>query len=106
MPVGGTSQRFGNLKLSLGSATVPPFDPNNGALSMVPLTETLRAIATGYPSPYPRNIYGQSFHTAMADEITSLVMGAQSRGYVTAHTAVGEAGQPLSVLQKGATDTG
>jgi hypothetical protein len=106
MPIGGTSQRFGNLKLSLGSATVPPFDPNNGALSMVPLVETLRAIATGYPSPYPRNIYGQSFHTAMADEITSLVMGAQSRSYVTAHTAVGEAGQPISVLQKGAADTG
>ena len=106
MPIGGTTQRFRNLKLSLGSATVPPFDPNNAALSMVPLVETLRAIATGYPSPYPRNIYGQSFHTAMGDEITTLVMAAQSRDYITAHTAVGEAGQPTSVIQKGATDTG
>jgi hypothetical protein len=33
-------------------------------------------------------------------------MTAQSRDYVTAHTAVGEAGQPISILQKGATDTG
>ena len=106
MPIGGTTQRFRNLKLSLGSANVPPFDPANAALSMVPLVETLRAIATGYPSPYPRNIYGQSFHTAMGDEITTLVMAGQSRDYVTAHTAVGEAGQPTSVLQKGATDTG
>ena len=48
------------------------------ALSMVPLVETIRAIATDYPSPYPRNIYGESFHTAMGDEITSLVMAAQS----------------------------
>ena len=101
MPVGGTTQRFRNLKLSLGSANVPPFDPNNAALSMVPLVETLRAIATGYPSPYPRNIYGQSFHTAMGDEITTLVMAGQSRDYVTAHTAVGEAGQPTSVHPEG-----
>ena len=70
---------------------------------MVPLVETLRAIATGYPSPYPRNIYGESFHTAMGDEITTLVMAAQSRDYVTTHTAVGEAGQPTSVIPKGAT---
>ncbi len=75
-------------------------------LSMVPLVETLRAIATGYPSPYPRNIYGESFHTAMADEITTLAMAAQSRDYVTVHTEVGEAGQTITVLQKGATDTG
>ena len=106
MPIGSTTQRFRNLKLSLGSASVPPFDPNNAALSMVPLVETLRAIATGYPSPYPRNIYGESFHTAMGDEISTLVMAAQSRDYITAHTAVGEAGQPTSVIQKGATDTG
>ena len=101
MPIGGTTQRFRNLKLSLGSANVPPFDPNNAALSMVPLVETLRAIATGYPSPYPRNIYGESFHTAMGDEITTLVMAAQSRDYVTAHTAVGEAGQATSVHPEG-----
>jgi hypothetical protein len=45
---------------------------------MVPLVETLRAIATGYPSPYPRNIYGESFHTAMGDEITTLVMAGRA----------------------------
>ena len=75
-------------------------------LSMVPLVETLRSIATGYPSPYPRNIYGESFHTAMGDELTTLVMAAQSRDYVTVHTEVGEAGQAITVLQKGAHDTG
>src|SRR5205814_7136923 len=86
MPIGATSQRFKNLKISLGSATVPPFDPTNAQLSMVPLVETLRAIATGYPSPYPANIYGESYHTAMADEITSQVMAAQAHDYVTAHS--------------------
>jgi hypothetical protein len=106
MPFGGTTQRFRNIKLSLGNANVPPWDAANAQLSVVPLIEPLRTIATGYPSPYPRNIYGQSHHTAMADEITSLVMAGLGRDYVTAHTEVGEAGQPISILQKGATDTG
>ena len=106
MPIGATTQRFHNLKLSLGNASVPPFDPANAMLSMVPLVETIRPIATGYPSPYPRNIYGESFHTAMADELSTLVMAAQSRDYITVHTVVGEAGQAITVLQKGAQDTG
>jgi hypothetical protein len=105
-PIGETHQRFHNLKLSLGGAAVPPFNPANAALSMVPLVEPLRAIAMGYPSPYPANMYGESSHTAMADEITSFVQAATGRDYVTAHTEVGEAGQPMSVIEKGATDTG
>jgi hypothetical protein len=106
MTIGATTQRFGNLKLSLGSLSVPPYDPGNSALSMVPLVETIRPIATGYPSAYPRNIYGETFHTAMADELTSLVMAGLGHDFVTAHTVVGEAGQTISILQKGATDTG
>jgi len=106
MTIGATTQRFRNLKLSLGNASVPPYDPMNAMLSVAPLTETLRAIATGYPSPYPRNIYGESYHTAMADELTTLVMAGQTRDYVSVHTEVGEAGQTIAILQKGATDTG
>jgi len=106
MPLGATTQRFRNLKLSLGNASVPPFDPANNMLSMVPLVETIRPIATGYPSPYPRNIYGEKFHPAMADELSTLVMAAQGHDFVTAHTVVGEAGQAIAILQKGATDTG
>ena len=105
-PFGGTRQRFANLKLSLGGARVPPFDPTNAELSMVPLVEPLRAIASSYPSAYPANIYGQSFHTAMADQVTALVRAALARDYVTVHTAVGEAGQAFDVIAKGATDTG
>ncbi len=106
MTIGATTQPFHNLKLSLGNATVPPFKLPNSALSMVPLVEPLRAITTTYPSPYPANIYGESFHTAMGDELTSLVMAAARSDYISAQTEVGEAGQPISVIQKGATDTG
>ena len=106
MTIGATTQPFHNLKLSLGNAAVPPFTPTNAAFSMVPLVEPLRALATGYPSPYPANIYGETFHTAMGDEITSLVMAAAKTDYISTQTEVGEAGQPMSVIQKGATDTG
>ena len=106
MPIGATTQRFRNLKLSLGTATFPPFDPTNGMLSVVPLVGTLRPITTTYPSPYPRNIYGESYHTAMADQLSTSVMAGQNRDYIGVHTEVGEAGQGIVVLQKGATDTG
>ncbi len=104
--IGATTQPHHNLKLSLGTAKVPPFDPTSAALSVVPLVEPLRAIATGYPSPYPANIYGETYHTAMSDEITTLAVAGGSADYVTVHTEVGEAGQPIAILQRGATDTG
>jgi hypothetical protein len=106
MTIGATTQPFHNLKLSLGNATVPPFTPTNAALSMVPLVEPLRTITTTYPSPYPANIYGESFHTAMSDQLTSLAISAGKSDFVSTQTEVGEAGQPMSVIQKGATDTG
>ncbi|MGH7272020.1 MAG: hypothetical protein ACREJ3_16440, partial [Polyangiaceae bacterium] len=46
-----TTQRFHNLKLSLGRAhvTMPTYDANDPALSVVPLVEPIRAETTGYP---------------------------------------------------------
>src|SRR5262249_14994495 len=102
-----TAQPFHNLKLSLGTArvNVPPYDPSDPALSVVPLVETIRAEATSYPSAYPFNIYGETPHTAMADEITSLVHRSPGGDYVSVHTVVGESGQALSVIDKTATAT-
>lgn len=105
-PVSLTTQRFGNLKLSLGNATVPPFDPANPALSMVPLVEPIRALAPSYPGAYPRNIFGETPHTSMANQISTLFQTSQGGSYVTVHTVVGESGQPMTVIRKGATDTG
>ncbi|WP_437995305.1 dockerin [Sorangium sp. So ce185] len=100
----GTRQRFDNLKLSLGNASVPPFDPESSALSLVPLVEPIRPFATTYPSAYPKNLYGETPHTAMADQISSLAKAAMVGDHVTVHTVVGESGQPMSVLRKGATE--
>ena len=91
--VTATQQPYNNLKLSFGGATVaPPFDPTIASLAVVPLVEPIRPLATSYPSAYPDNIYGETPHTAMADQITAMAMAAASRDYVTVHTVVGRVG--------------
>jgi hypothetical protein len=105
-PVTSLTQPYHNLKLALNGATVPPWDPTIPALSMVPLTEPIRPLETGYPSPYPGNIYGETPHSAMANEITGLVKSASpDQDYVTVHTVVGESGQGIIALQKQSGDT-
>lgn len=100
-PLTATTQRFKNLKLSLGSAVVPPFDPSLAPLTMVPLVEPIRPTDPGYPSAYPGNIDGETPHTAMADQITQLVMdGGGGHDYVGVHSVVGESGQPMTVIKK------
>ena len=80
--------------------------PRSPGLTLTPLAEPLRPLATRYPSAYPHNLYGQSFHHAMADQLTTLVRRAFARDYVTVHSEVGEAGQMIGAIQKGAPDTG
>lgn len=83
-----------------------PWGADHRALKMVPLTEPIRPLASGYPSAYPRNLYGESFHTIMANQITWLVQRASGKDYITVHTVVGEAGQGMSAIKKGAVETG
>jgi len=104
-PILATTQPYANLKLSLGSVTVPPFNANQSGFSMVPLVEPIRALASSFPSAYARNIYGETPHSAMGNQITALARAAGS-DYVSAHTVVGESGQAMTVIRKGATDTG
>jgi hypothetical protein len=100
-PVLANQQRYGNMKLSFGGAAVaPPFDPALASLTLVPLTEPLRPTATMYPSAYPANLNGESPHTAMSDQLTTLAMAQAAHDYVSIHTVVGESGQPLTVIQK------
>jgi hypothetical protein len=105
-PVTSDTQPYGNLKLSLGSSTVPPFDPDSGELSMVPLVEPIRPPGSGFPRPYPDNIWGETPHSAMANQITALVQAEPGGDYVSVHSVVGESGQGMSEIEKGAVDTG
>jgi hypothetical protein len=103
-PITSKTQPYGNLMLSLGSRgnlSVPPWDPTLPNLTMVPLVEPLRALQTGYPSPYPGNLYGETPHSAMANQITFLVKAAApASDFVTVHTVVGESGQGIVALNK------
>lgn len=100
-----TTQPYNNLKLSLGNLnlTVPPYDSNNSALKMVPLVEPIRSIGSGWHVGYPVNIWGETPHTSMANQITSMVKAAGGTDYITAHTVVGETGQGYDMIKKGAT---
>jgi hypothetical protein len=102
-----TTQPYNNLKLSLGTLVVPPWNPNSTALSMVPLVEPIRVYGIyNPPGPYPGNIFGETPHTAMANQISSLVLSASGANYITVHTVVGETGQGIDCLRKNAVDTG
>jgi hypothetical protein len=98
------TQPFNNLKLSLGTATVPPFNSDDPALSLVPLVEPIRPTDPGYPSAYPRNLDGESPHTAMSAAITALAKAGGLSDFVSIHTVVGESGQPMTVINKTATE--
>lgn len=106
LPVRSTTQPYGNLKLSLDGARVPPWDPEQPELRMVPLTEPIRPLAVRYPSPYPDNVYGETLHAAMANEITTLVRrGSPGADHVTVHSVVGECGQGMVALERHDGDT-
>jgi hypothetical protein len=104
-PVIAAQQPYGNLKLGFGGATVaPPFDPTIASLTMEPLTEPMRPFASGYPSAYPDNLYGETLHTAMANQLTAMAMAMAMHDHVSIPTVVGESGQPLTVIKKNPTN--
>jgi hypothetical protein len=104
-PVLATAQPYKHLKLSLGGAVVPPFDPNATSLSLVPLVEPIRPITTVYPGAYPANIWGETPHTAMANQISAIHAKAGLGDYITVHSVVGESGQSITIIGKDAQPT-
>src|SRR5688572_22878666 len=101
--VASTAQPFGNLKLVLPPNPLP-FDPAAAGFSTAPLVEPIRPFASTYPSAYPINIYGETPHTAMANQISASSTAAGQPPYVSVHSVIGENGQGMSVLRKGAAE--
>jgi hypothetical protein len=94
-----TTQPFGNLKLSLGeSGNSWPINVDDPHLSLVPLTEPIRELTNG--NSYPNNIDGETPASAMANHLSSVY-----DSFTQIHSCVGEGGQPMSVIMKGATET-
>ena len=106
-PLRATQPSYRNLKLDLGGGSFPATKDSSPSLAVAPLCEPIRPLASGYPAPFPGNIYGETPHTCMASQITALVLAASGGqgDYVSVHSVVGESGQPLRVLRKGALPT-
>jgi len=105
MPVLSTNQPYGNLKLS--TAKLPwPVDPNDPQITLVPLVEPVGRLAPTYPSSWPENIDGETPHTAMASQLSAMVKAAAGRDFTSVHSAVGEDGQGMIYLKKGAVPHG
>jgi len=104
-PVKSTTQPYGNLKLSTGSAAWP-LDPEDPSFEMVPLIEPVGRLATAYPSSYPTNIAGETPHSAMANQISAMVRELAGVDYVGVHGEFGENGQCLRFLEKNAEPSG
>ena len=95
-PVLTTTQPFHNLKLQAeGPIPGHPLD-ESGALSLVPLVEPIRPFWSGGSTEYPNNVFGETPHSAMANELSALA-GAD---YVTLHTVVGWGGRCIEDIDK------
>jgi lysophospholipase L1-like esterase len=99
-PTTSTKQPYHNMKVQLGGVTIPPWDSTNTAYKMAPLTEPIRGLSSNFPSPYPGNIYGETPHSAMANQITFLAQTSLCGDYQTVHSVVGESGQGIVALRK------
>ena len=97
----GKTQPFHNLKLfDSGADPKYPLD-GTGTLSLVPLVELIRPRLTGYADDqYPNNIYGETPHSALANQLSALAAATWSRDYVTIHSVVGWSGHPIGDIDK------
>ena len=100
------TQPYHNLKMSTGSLPWP-IDPDNSTLKMIPLVEPIGRMATSYPSSWPTNISkGETPHSAMGNQITSMFQAASGLDYISVQGCFGEDGQCMRYLKKNATQQG
>lgn len=102
-----TTPSFNNGKLvDNGPAPKYPLDGGGADYAMVPLVEPIRTGITGTGGQYPGNILGETPHSGMANELTSLARNAHGAAdYVSMHTVVGWSGHPLTDINKQGTGT-
>lgn len=99
LPIVKGKQPFGNLKLDTGDLTWP-VDPTDAKFALLPLVEPVGRRSAGFPSSWPQNIDGETYHTSAANEISRLAQELLNQPYVTVHYEVGEAGQGMVRIRK------
>lgn len=97
-----TNQPFHNGKLvDTGPDPKYPLTGGMPKYAIVPLVELIRPKLTGYAdTQYPNNIYGETPHSGMANEISTLFLARTGSDYVTLHSVVGWSGRPLTSINK------
>ncbi len=95
LPIPSAEPSGGNLKLDTGDLKWP-IDPNDPKLALAPLVEPVGRRSVGYPSSWPQNIDGETYHASAATEISALSKGR----HATVHFEVGEAGQGMVRIRK------
>jgi hypothetical protein len=88
---GANHYMLGNL---VGSGGISASANPSTSWTLVTLAEPLRG--SPYATIWPSNVMNQSLHAPMASRLSSLIPGVR-----TAHTAVGQDGQPMSGIKKG-----
>ncbi len=88
---GANHYMLGNL---VGSGGISASANPASAWTLQTLAEPLRGAA--YATIWPSNVMNQSLHAPMASRLSSLIPSIR-----TAHTAVGQDGQPMSGIKKG-----
>lgn len=104
-PIISKEQKYGNLKLSSGELKWP-VDSKDPALKLVPLVEPVGHRAPAYPSSWPQNIDGETPHSAMGNQISALSLSKFKTNLISVHCAIGESGQGIKYLKKGAPHDG
>ena len=95
-PVLSTTQPFHNLKLrDDGPTPGHPLD-ETGAFSLVPLVEPIRPFWERGDTQYPNDIFGETPHSAMANQLSMLAPS----DYVTLHSVVGWGGRCMTDIDK------
>jgi hypothetical protein len=100
-PVLTTKQPFNNVKLY--DATGKYALDSSGTLSLVPLVEPIRPLCSITSNPYPCSIYGETPHTALSIQLTTIAKAEGAADYLTIQSVVGQGAAPLSVITKGGT---
>jgi hypothetical protein len=97
--------RYDNLKLE-DDGPDPRYSFGDGGLfSLVPLVEPIRPTPLpGWPDDqYPNNIYGETPHTALANQLTALSLAADAGNLISIQTVVGWSGHCMSDIDKEGT---
>ena len=81
-----------------------PIDATDPELALAPLAEPIRPLdTTGFSQPYPNNIYGESFHTAMAAQLGAAHQAATGADLTTVHSVVGQGAASITIIRKNGT---